>query len=146
MDSVGRYLKRTREARAMSLEEVSRATRIPVASIERIEGDHFDDLPGEVFVRGFLRAYARALSLPPEDVLARYTASRRVAYVTPLPIAAPEKRPQGKRFGVAIAFVLLLILFTLALSFVLRPRGHDLPPELSQASEAQDTHLPSHLS
>lgn len=59
MDTVGRYLKRTREARAMSLEEVSRATRIPVASIEQIEGDHFDDLPGEVFVRGFLRAYAR---------------------------------------------------------------------------------------
>ena len=66
MDSVGRYLKRTREARAMSLEEVSRATRIPVVSIERIEGDHFDDLPGEVFVRGFLRAYARALLLPPD--------------------------------------------------------------------------------
>jgi cytoskeletal protein RodZ len=136
MDSVGRYLKRTRETRAMSLEEVSRATRIPVASIERMEGDHFDDLPGEVFVRGFLRAYARALLLPQEDVLARYTASRRVAYVTPLPISAPEKRPQGKRFGVAIAFVLLLILFTLALSFVLRPRGHDLPPELSQSTKA----------
>lgn len=140
MDTVGRYLKRTREARAMSLEEVSRATRIPVASIERIEGDHFDDLPGEVFVRGFLRAYARALSMPPEDVLARYTASRRVAYVTPLPIAAPDKRPQGKRFGVAIAFVLLLILFTLALSFVLRPRGHDLPPELSQADVTTTLH------
>ena len=140
MDTVGRYLKRTREARAMSLEEVSRATRIPVASIERIEGDHFDDLPGEVFVRGFLRAYARALSMPPEDVLTRYTASRRVAYVTPLPIAAPDKRPQGKRFGVAIAFVLLLILFTLALSFVLRPRGHDLPPELSQADVTTTLH------
>ena len=133
MDSVGRYLKRTREARAMSLEEVSRATRIPVVSIERIEGDHFDDLPGEVFVRGFLRAYARALLLPPEDILARYTASRRVAHVTPLPIAAPEKRPQGKRF-------LLLILFTLALSFVLRPRGHDLPPELSQGSAPASFH------
>jgi len=131
MDSIGRYLKRTREGRAMSVEEVSRATRIPVASIERIEADHFDDLPGEVFVRGFLKAYARAVSLPMEEVLARYTASRRVAWVTPLPISAPVRRSQGKRFGVAIAFVLLLILFTLALSIVLRPRGHDMPPELS---------------
>jgi hypothetical protein len=53
--------------------------------------------------------------------------------VTPLPISGPARRSQGKRFGVAIAFVLLLILFTLALSIVLRPRGHDIPPELSQA-------------
>jgi hypothetical protein len=39
---------------------------------------------------------------------------------------------QGRRFGVAIALVLLLILFTLALSIVLKPRGRDLPPELSE--------------
>jgi cytoskeletal protein RodZ len=131
MDSIGRYLKRTREERAMSMEEISRATRIPIASIECIEADHFDDLPGEVFARGFLKAYARAVALPVEEVLARYTASRRVAWVTPLPIASPVRRSPSKRFGVAIAFVLLLILFTLALSIVLRPRGHDMPPELS---------------
>lgn len=136
MDSIGRYLKRTRETRAMSVEEVSRATRIPVVSIERIEADHFDDLPGEVFVRGFLKAYARAVGLAVEDVLARYTASRRVAMVTPMPISAPARRSQGKRFGVAIAFVLLLILFTLALSIVLRPRGHDMPPELAARDSA----------
>src|SRR6187402_982607 len=133
MDSVGRYLKRTRETRAMSLEEVSRATRIPVVSIERIEGDHFDDLPGEVFVRGFLKAYARAVSIPVDDVLARYTSSRRVAWVTPLPMTSPIQKTQGRRFGVAIAFVVLLILFTLALSIVLKPRGRDVPTELSSS-------------
>lgn len=137
MDSIGRYLKRTREARAMSVEEVSRATRIPVVSIERIEGDHFDDLPGEVFVRGFLKAYARAVALPVDDVLARYTASRRIAWVTPLPTATPVRRSPGRRFGVVIAFVLLLILFTLALSIVLRPRGHDMPPELSSVGSSR---------
>lgn len=133
MDSIGRYLRRARETRAMSLEEISRSTRIPVTSIERIEADQFDDLPGEVFVRGFLKSYARAVALPVEDVLARYTASRRVAWVTPLPLASPVKRTPTKRFGVAIAFVLLLILFTLALSIVLKPRGHDIPRELSAA-------------
>jgi cytoskeletal protein RodZ len=141
METIGRYLKRTREGRAMSMEEISRATRIPVSSIERIEADHFDDLPGEVFVRGFLKAYARAVSLPADEVLARYTASRRVSYVTPLPISAPERRSQGKRFGVAIAFVLLLILFTLALSIVLRPRGHDMPHELSGIAPTPATTL-----
>ncbi len=118
----------------MSVEEIARSTRVPMDSVTRIEADQFDELPGEVFVRGFLKSYARAVGLPPEEVLARYTASRRVAWVTPLPIAAPAKPARSRRFGVAIAFVLLLILFTLALSIVLKPRGHDMPQELSRAA------------
>jgi cytoskeletal protein RodZ len=136
MTSVGQHLRALREAKRMSIAEVSRATRVPVASVERIEADRFDELPGEVFVRGFLRAYARALEVPVDDVLARYTASRRVAWVTPLPITSPVRPARTRRFGVAIAFVLLLILFTLALSIVLRPRGDDMPQELSVAHAA----------
>lgn len=132
MESIGRYLKKRRESRAMSVEEISRATRIPVVSIERLENDHFDDLPGEVFVRGFLKAYARAVALPMDEVLARYSASRRVAHVTPLPVLSPIQKASKKRFGVAIAFVILLVLFTLALSIVLKPRGRDVPQEISQ--------------
>jgi cytoskeletal protein RodZ len=140
MDSIGRYLKNARETQGMSVEEISRATRIPVASIERIEGDHFDDLPGEVFVRGFLKAYARAVSLQVDDVLARYTASRRAVWVTPIPLAAPQgKRAPARRVGVAIAFVLLLILFTVAISIVLRPRGHGMPRELSSADRTAES-------
>jgi cytoskeletal protein RodZ len=131
MDTVGQHLRTLRERKGMSLEEVSRATRVPVSSVERIEADRFDELPGEVFVRGFLKSYARAVELDPEEILARYTASRRVAWVTPLPLSSPAKPARGRRFGVAIAFVLLLILFTLALSIVLKPRGDDMPQELS---------------
>jgi cytoskeletal protein RodZ len=132
MPTVGQYLRELREQRKMSVEEVSRATRVPIASVERIETDRFDELPGEVFVRGFLKSYARAVGVPADDVLARYTASRRVAWVTPLPIAAPTRPARGRRLGVAVAFVLLLILFTLALSIVLKPRGDDMPQELSR--------------
>ena len=132
MTSVGRYLREQREAKGMSREEVSRSTRVPVSSVERIENDQFDELPGEVFVRGFLKSYARAVGVPQEEVLARYTASRRVAWVTPLPLSSASKPARGQRFGVAIAFVLLLILFPLALSIVLKPRGDDMPQELSQ--------------
>jgi cytoskeletal protein RodZ len=136
MEPVGQFLRRHREERQMSVEEIARSTRVPMDSVTRIEADQFDELPGEVFVRGFLKSYARAVGLPPEVVLARYTASRRVAWVTPLPIAAPSKPARSRRFGVAIAFVLLLILFTLALSIVLKPRGHDMPQELSAAPPA----------
>ena len=140
-ESIGHFLKKARETRRMSIIEVSRVTRIPVPALESLESDHFDDLPGEVFVRGFLKSYAQAVRVVPEDVLARYTSSRRIAYVTPLPMTTPitganGQEGRGRRFGVAIAFVLLLILFTLAISIVLKPRGHDMPAELSQAEHA----------
>jgi cytoskeletal protein RodZ len=135
-ETLGAYLRHHRRARSMSLAEVSRITRIPGASLDAIEGDRFDELPGEVFVRGFLRAYAQAIGLLPDEVLARYTSSRRIAYVTPLPMQTPLQAAhegQGRRFGVAIAFVLLLILLSLALSIVLKPRGRDMPAELSRS-------------
>jgi cytoskeletal protein RodZ len=134
-ETVGSFLRSEREHRRMSLAEVSRLTRIPTGSLASIESDRFDELPGEVFVRGFLKAYAQAVGVLPAEVLARYTANGRAAFVTPMPLSSPvhsgETGRQGRRFGVAIAFVLLLILFTLALSIVLKPRGRDLPPELS---------------
>jgi cytoskeletal protein RodZ len=119
----------------MSLAEISRVTRIPASTLMSIESDRFDELPGEVFVRGFLKAYAQAVGIVPAEALARYTSSRRAAFVEPMPLSSPvqsaRQGQQGRRFGVAIAFVLLLILFTLALSIVLKPRGRDVPPELS---------------
>ena len=142
---VGETLRRQRETRRMGLAEVARVTRIPVATLEAIENDHFDDLPGEVFVRGFLKSYAQTVGLGGAEIVARYTASRRVMRMnetTPLPVASPvtaAREGQGKRFGVAIALVVLLILFTLALSIVLKPRGRDMPPELSMSS-GTDTH------
>ncbi len=141
MEPLGLYLRRHREDRRMSMEEISRATRVPMSSVARIEADQFDELPGEVFVRGFLKSYARAVGLATDEVLARYTASRRVAWVTPLPLSSPSKPARGRRFGVAIAFVVLLILFTLALSIVLKPRGHDIPQELSQAPVSAQARL-----
>jgi len=135
-EPLGGYLRRQRERRGMNVAELSRVTRIPTASLEAIEADRFDELPGEVFVRGFLAAYAQAVRVLPAEVVARYTSSRRVAYVTPLPMQTPLQAARegrgGRRFGVAIAFVLLLILLSLALSIVLKPRGRDMPAELSQ--------------
>ena len=135
-ETIGCYLKRHRRSKNMSLAELSRATRIPLVSLENIESDQFDALPGEVFARGFLKSFARAVGVDGAEVLSRYGASRRVVIETPIPVASPVHAAvgPGRRFGVAIAFVLLLILFTLALSIVLKPRGHDMPAELSMAS------------
>ncbi|MGH7271939.1 MAG: helix-turn-helix domain-containing protein, partial [Polyangiaceae bacterium] len=139
-ETLGSALKRQRERQGMSVTELSRVTRIPTASLHAIEADRFDELPGEVFVRGFLRAYAQAVQVLPDDILARYTSSRRIAFVTPLPMQTPLQAARegqgGRRFGVAIAFVILLILLSLAVSIVLKPRGRDFPSELSERAVA----------
>ena len=134
--SIGAALKQAREQKRMSLAEVSRVTRIPAATLDAIEAERFDDLPGEVFVRGFLKSYAQAVGLPPDGILARYTSTRSVVMVTPLPAQSTVTavRSGNRRLGVAIAFVVLLILVTLALSIVLTPRGHGVPTELSSLS------------
>ncbi len=125
----------------MSLEEVARATRIPVQSLERIEAERFDDLPGEVFVRGFIRAFAKAVDLDADEVLASYGSARRVPHVAPMPVTPGITSRDGRRVGIAIAFVLLLVLCTMALSFVLKPRGRDLPPEISSRDVGAVIHL-----
>ncbi len=138
-NTIGTTLRQRREARRMGLAELARITRIPLGTLDAIERDHFDDLPGEVFVRGFLRSYARAVGMVPDEMVARYMSSRRVAAVEPLPLSVPvavASDTQSRRFGVAIALVLLLVLFTLALSIVLKPRGRDMPLELSRLPAA----------
>ena len=137
MSSLGSYLRREREQRRVSIAELAQTTRIPVRILQQIEHDDHAQLPADVFVRGFLRAYARALGMDEEHVLARYGGRQTPEPPPALPaVYAPES---GRRFGIAIALFILLILFTLALSIVLRPRHRDAPLELSQLTPAVDS-------
>jgi cytoskeletal protein RodZ len=129
MEPLGRYLKRERELRQISVAEVAQTTRIPTRIIAQLEDDELDALPADIFVRGYLRAYARALSIDEGDVLARH--QRKPEPDRPPPLPAMYTPEPGRRFGIALALVILLILFTLALSIVLRPRHRDAPVELS---------------
>lgn len=69
MDSVGRMLREAREARGMTLEDVARATRIPLTSLQRVEEDALDELPAPVYARGFVRAYAKTVGLDPAEAM-----------------------------------------------------------------------------
>ena len=77
MESIGTYLRRERELRGLSLEEVADTTRIPLRSLEQLEAGDYAELPGDTFVRGFLRAYARAVGLSSDEALARYGVEMR---------------------------------------------------------------------
>jgi cytoskeleton protein RodZ len=77
MEPIGDYLKREREFRNIALEEISRTTKIRPSILRAIEESRLDSLGSLVFVKGYLKAYARHVGLDPTDVVLRYEASQR---------------------------------------------------------------------
>ncbi len=71
-ESLGEYLKRERELRQISLEEVAEGTKIAIYRLRAMEADGWDKLPAEIFVKGFIKSYAEFIGLVPEDVILRY--------------------------------------------------------------------------
>jgi cytoskeleton protein RodZ len=71
---IGVALKAAREFRGLSLEDISDATRVRQAYLAAIEDMRLEDLPSRPFVIGYLRAYAKALGVDDEAVIARFRA------------------------------------------------------------------------
>lgn len=72
MSSIGAYLRGLREQRGMSVDELSRATRVLHHYLEALESDDVRALPAPVFTKGFIRAYCQAVGIPPEEALRLY--------------------------------------------------------------------------
>ncbi len=73
--SFGHYLKSIRLEKGISLEEISNKTKIRVDNLLIIEKEDFDRLPAEVYVKGFLRAYAKTVGADEEEAVRRYESS-----------------------------------------------------------------------
>jgi cytoskeleton protein RodZ len=72
MATFGENLRREREMRGVTLEEIAESTKISTRLLRALEQEHFSELPGGVFTRSFIRAYAGYLGLDAEHVLAEY--------------------------------------------------------------------------
>ncbi|MFT4977067.1 MAG: hypothetical protein ACI8S6_002972 [Myxococcota bacterium] len=68
----GRFLRAVRESQGLSLDTLSRATRISLRYLEALEANAFDRLPSKVFVRGYVREVARELDIDETDVVEQY--------------------------------------------------------------------------
>lgn len=114
MASFGENLRREREMRGVTLEEISTATKITVRSLQALEADDFSKLPGGIFTRGFIRSYLKYLGLDEEAAMAEF---QSIAPKIPDPdlssLAANKQRraPEGSRGRMAglLVGVLLLI-------------------------------------
>jgi cytoskeletal protein RodZ len=137
-DDVGTYLRKQREARGMTLAELSRATKIKESSLAALEAAKFDSLPARVFVVGWVGAYARAVGADVDAAVSMLAEQRPASGVHRIGDCMPKVvarahiadddrggRPQHdrRRVGVVVVVFLLLIVATLTLSLLLHHGG-----------------------
>lgn len=129
MNDVADRLRVARERAGLSIEDISVRTKIRASALEALERGDYHRLPGEFYTRAFLKAYAREVRLPEEDLLQEYDRMNRAAEPEPAPVAvatrpAPQplfphlRQPVVLRWprryntpvGVALAVILLVAL------------------------------------
>src|SRR5689334_18516979 len=138
VEHFGAVLRRAREDRALSLGEIAVTTKVPRSSLELIESGSLDGLPADVFVRGFIRSYARAVGVNEVQPLAQYdralrakSEAERVESALPvvdptmagLPVGdaaandvEPEELSHRRGMGLAVFVIILLLIATITLS------------------------------
>lgn len=96
----GDKFRKAREAKKISLDDASNVTKIGARMLQAIEEEKFDLLPGGVFNKGFIRAYAKHLGINDEEAVTEYLACLRraqieaqAAWEPPKRAVAPAKRP-----------------------------------------------------
>lgn len=103
---VGTMLKSERERLGLSREQITEKTRMRIQVVEAIENEAWEALPPPVYVRGFLRSYAKILGLSQEAVIDLYAKC-----VPPAPVQIPH--PDSSRNRRKKAWPVLLILAVL---------------------------------
>ncbi len=138
MISIGEELRREREFREISLREISEATKINIRMLEAIEKDEFSVLPGGIFNRNFIRAYAQFIGLDPEVIIRKYQIQTGVAgdiVQAPHVIISPAgtaRKSERKLVNLAIVagILLLALLLFLGLKYMHRsPSGTEVNPQ-----------------
>ena len=92
----GDKFRKAREKKNLSLDDVSNVTKIGSRMLKAIEDERFDQLPGGVFNKGFIRAYAKHLGLDDSEAVTDYLAAMREAQVEAANTWEPERPGQSR--------------------------------------------------
>jgi cytoskeleton protein RodZ len=123
MPSFGETLRRERELRQISLREISEATKINLRYLEALERDDFRHLPGGVFNKGFVRAFAQFIGIDADAMVMAYLDEERSQEArSSRPAGAPAvstepppaTAPAGVRWWVATLIAVLVLLVVAA--------------------------------
>src|ERR1700722_10236909 len=106
----GEHLKREREMRGVSLEEISLATRIAPRFLAALEREEWEKLPGGVFNRGFIRSVAHYLGLDEDSMVAEYALHTK-GRPEPGVVADPPDEPetQWRQIVILVVFAVVVI-------------------------------------
>lgn len=111
--SPGHLLRSAREAKDLSLDEVTAQTLLARGTVEALENNDFDRLSQPVFVRGYYRKCAKVLRVPEDEVMAAYSEWTGVPGPSPaspgqVDVIPQDVTPGGRRVVGAVAVILLL--------------------------------------
>ena len=133
-EDIGAQLKAQREKLGYSLQEAAQQTRIRKTFLESIENNQFSDLPGDAYVTGFVKSYARYLGVDNNALLAQLEETRQSAGPPPLKLIRVAKH-QSRRFkkpssGVGwsafvLGFVAVLVLVLGGAVYLLSSMSHE---------------------
>jgi cytoskeletal protein RodZ len=150
-ESIGEILREARHQKKLSLEEASRATKIKLEILEKLESDEFDRLAAPMYTKGFLKLYAEYLGLDSQFVVDSYLRSqgglRRQGLQVETEKTARERKPPEVRLpvrsvvmvvaGLTVAVVLGLV----GRSLWTRRAAHKVAPA-SQAAAVAAPNMP----
>lgn len=116
MGSFGERLQREREMRGITLDEIATATKISARSLRALEEEDFAKLPGGIFNKGFVRAYAHYLGIDEEEAVADFVAVHGEAE-QPLPNPPEKEEEPGSRSSGSGKWVAVILVLAFAACF-----------------------------
>lgn len=136
MSSYGLYLQTVRVEKGIPIERVAEESRIRAEILRSIEAEDHDNLPDDVFVKGFLRLFAKAIGADPEEALRRF-AIRREPQQAVTPRSIDESEAPG-RFWLTLLWVAVLMIClvggTLLVYQMVYQKERDAAPHASAVS------------
>ncbi|HBP90110.1 MAG TPA: DUF4115 domain-containing protein [Nitrospirales bacterium] len=133
METLGGLLQQARERQGLSLEQIASRTRIQQHHLQALEEEDFESLPAKVFVKGFVRSYARSLGLDEDNALQLFLTSSSNFYdraqEEQQDIQVTKQAAHRKQFNWNLVVILFVVLGGV-LFYLLPGQQETLPPTI----------------